>query len=105
LHSWGRTHRSDDRGRIFSGVTKLAQKLGCSGENSTRRRRKLVDVVEAVCAAAPDEFTRCQLHQGRTDQVLTLTKSTSFQGVAGQGGELDPINVARHDSPWYDKPA
>ena len=67
LYSWGRTHRTDDRWRIFYGVTKLAQKLGYSDQNSTRRRRKLVDAVEAVCAAAPDEFTGDELHQGGTD--------------------------------------
>jgi hypothetical protein len=30
--------------------------------------------VEAVCAAAPDEFTGFEVRQGRTDQVLTLKK-------------------------------
>jgi hypothetical protein len=74
LYAWGRTHRPDDRGRIFYSVTKLAQRLGCSDQNSTRRRKKLLDAVEAVCAAAPDEFTGYNVRQGRHDQVVTLTK-------------------------------
>ena len=74
LYAWGRTHRPDDRGHIFYSVSKLAQRLGCSDQNSTRRRRKILDAVEAVCAAAPDEFTGYNIRQGRTDHVLTLTK-------------------------------
>jgi hypothetical protein len=74
LYAWGRTHRPNDRGQIFYSVTMLAQRLGCSDQNSTRRRKKLIDAVEAVCAAAPDEFTGYQVRQGRTDQVLTLSK-------------------------------
>jgi hypothetical protein len=74
LYAWGRTHRPDDRGRIFYNVSKLAQRLGCSDQNSTRRRRKVLEAVEAVCAAAPDEFTGYEIRQGRHDQVLTLKK-------------------------------
>jgi hypothetical protein len=74
LYAWGRTHRPDDRGRIFYNVSKLAQRLGCSDQNSTRRRRKVLEAVEAVCRVAPDEFTGFELRQGRHDQVLTLRK-------------------------------
>lgn len=75
LYAWARTHRPDDRGRIFYGVSRLTRQLGCSDQNSTRRRKKLVDAVEAVCAAAPDEFLGFELRQGRADHVIVLRKA------------------------------
>jgi hypothetical protein len=43
LYAWARTHRPDERGRIFYGVSRLAKQLGCSDQNSPRRRRKMVE--------------------------------------------------------------
>ncbi len=74
LYAWARTHRPDDRGRIFYGVGKLAQQLGCSDKNSTRRRRKVMEAAEAVCAAAPAEFPGFETREGRHDHVLVLRK-------------------------------
>lgn len=76
LYAWARTHRPDERGRIFYGVTKLAKQLGCSDQNSTRRRRKVVEAVDAVCAVAPDEFPGYELQAGRFDQTLVLRRSS-----------------------------
>ena len=75
LYAWGRTHKPDDRGRIFYGMNKLARQLGCSDQNSTRRRRKLVEAVEAVCKAAPDEFPGFEVKAGRHDQTLVLRRT------------------------------
>jgi hypothetical protein len=75
LYAWARTHRPDERGRIFYGVSRLAKQLGCSDQNSTRRRRKMVEAVEAVCGVAGDEFPGYELRVGRTDQTLVLRKA------------------------------
>lgn len=75
LYAWARTHRPDDRGHIFYGVSRLTRQLGCSDQNSTRRRKKLIDAVEAVCAAAPEEFLGYELRQGRSDHVVVLRKA------------------------------
>jgi hypothetical protein len=75
LYAWARTHKPDDRGRIFYGTTKLAKQLGCSDQNSTRRRRKLLEAVEAVCQTAPDEFPGFEVKSGRHDQTLVLRKA------------------------------
>lgn len=75
MYAWARTHRPNDRGMITYGVTRLAQQLGCSDQNSTRRRRKLLEAAEAVCQAAPDEFPRFICRQGRHDMVLELQKA------------------------------
>ena len=75
LYAWARTHRPDDRGRIFYGMSRLARQLGCSDQNSTRRRRKVMEAARAVCEAAPDEFPGHEIRPGQQDQVLVLRKA------------------------------
>ncbi len=75
LYAWARTHRPDDRGRIFYGVSKLARHLGCSDQNSTRRRRKMAEAAKTVCDASPDEFPGYEVRPGQQDQVLVLRKA------------------------------
>ncbi len=82
LYAWARTHKPDDRGRIFYGMGKLAKQLGCSDQNSTRRRRKLVEAVEAVCKAAPDEFPGFEVKPGRHDQTMVLRKAKTRRPAA-----------------------
>jgi len=77
LYAWARTHKPDDRGRIFYGMGKLAKQLGCSDQNSTRRRRKLLEAVEALCQTAPEEFPGFEVKPGRHDQTLVLRKAKS----------------------------
>ncbi len=82
LYAWARTHRPDERGRIFYGVNKLAKQLGCSDQNSTRRRRKITEAIEAVCSAAPEEFPGFEMRTGRHDQVLVLRRAKGREPLA-----------------------
>ena len=73
LYAWGRTHRPDDKGKLFSYSTaKLASRLGCQDSNATRRRKKVIRAMEALHKAAPDEFPCFDQREGRSDIILTL---------------------------------
>ena len=73
LYAWARTHRPDDKGKLFSYSTaKLASRLGCQDSNTTRRRKKVIRAMEALHRAAPEEFPGFDQREGRTDVIVTL---------------------------------
>jgi hypothetical protein len=62
LYAWARTHEPTDRGVLFPHrVSTLANKIGCADTNASRRRKKVLAALDAVCRAAPDEFPSWQM--------------------------------------------
>lgn len=62
LYCWARTHEPNESGFLMRHhVSTLADKLAIADTNITRRRRKIFAALEAVHAAAPQEFPGYEL--------------------------------------------
>ena len=95
LYAWARTHRPDDKGKLFSySTTKLASRLGCQDSNSTRRRNKVIRAMEALHKAAPEEFPGFDQRASRTDVILTLHRRILVPKAHVNGQETPARRVA-----------
>lgn len=91
LYGWARTHDPNERGYLMPyRASTLADRIGCQDTNVTRRRRKIIEGLNAMCAAAPDEFPGWDftLKTAKTaDQVVEVRR----RKVAIRGAQMPAL--------------